>query len=54
MEGGTSLKKITTVGGDGGMIATNNERIAGKCRELRDGGKAKENPYIYNFYWIYS
>jgi len=28
MEGGTSLKKIIAVGGDGGMIATNNERIA--------------------------
>ena len=50
MERGTSLKKIVTVGGDGGMAATNNERIAEKCREVRDGGKAKENTYIYNFY----
>lgn len=40
--------KIITVGGDGGMITTNNENIAEKCRELRDDGMAKDNSSIYN------
>jgi len=40
--------KIITVGGDGGMITTNDEKIAEKCIELRDGGRAKDNPHLHN------
>ena len=40
--------KMITVGGDGGMITTNNEGIAERCRELRDDGLARDDPYIYN------
>jgi perosamine synthetase len=40
--------KIITVGGDGGMITTNDEEIAEKCIELRDGGRAKDNPHLHN------
>ena len=40
--------KIITVCGDGGMITTNNEEIAEKCRELRDDGLSKDNSCIYN------
>jgi len=40
--------KIMTVGGEGGMVTTNNKNIAEKCRELRDGGRSKDNPYLHN------
>jgi len=40
--------KIMTVGGDGGMVTTNNKNIVEKCRELRDGGRSKDNPYLHN------
>ena len=40
--------KIITVAGDGGIITTNSEEIAEKCREFRDDGIAKDNPYVYN------
>lgn len=40
--------KIITVGGDGGMITTNDEEITEKCIELRDGGRAKDNPHFHN------
>ncbi len=36
--------KIITVAGDGGMITTNNEEIAEKCRELGDDGMSQNSP----------
>jgi len=39
--------KNMTVGGDGGMIVTNNESIAESVASLRDCGRAKGNKYLH-------
>jgi len=38
--------KNMTVGGDGGMITTNNEHIADLCRKLRNGGSALKYEHV--------
>jgi perosamine synthetase len=40
--------KNMTVGGDGGMMVTNNESIADRVRSLRDCGRAKGSKYTHD------
>src|SRR5207247_6830125 len=39
--------KNMTVGGDGGMITTNNEELADVARSIRDGGRDKNSRYYH-------
>lgn len=41
--------KNMTVCGDGGMITTNDDKIAEIARSLRDVGRSKANPYIHKY-----
>ncbi len=41
--------KNMTVCGDGGMLTTNDEKIAETARSLRDNGRTKENAYLHQY-----
>lgn len=41
--------KNMTVCGDGGMITTNDDKIAEMVESLRDVGRSKRNPYIHEY-----
>lgn len=41
--------KNITVGGDGGMITTNDHELAKKIRQLRNQGSSEENRYLHEY-----